>query len=95
MAGGQLVRGLNFRGGIKNDLELLELLPEDEVEWREALRASIIDRVDGLVAADAKRRRLQSATSPDRRRGGHRDLCRPGNPTARDAPPQVRRRSNA
>jgi len=29
MAGGQLVGGLNFRGGIKNDLELLELLPED------------------------------------------------------------------
>jgi hypothetical protein len=40
------------------------------------------------VAADAKHRRLQSAASPDRRRGGHRDLCRPGNLTARDAPPR-------
>jgi hypothetical protein len=30
MAGGRgCARGLNFRGGIKNDLELLELLPED------------------------------------------------------------------
>ena len=61
LAGGQLVGGMNFRSGIKDDLELLQLLPEDEVARREALRTSIVDRVDELLAADEKRRSLRSA----------------------------------
>ncbi len=61
MAGGQLMGGTNFRGGIKDDLELLALLPEDQVTQREALRASIVDRVDELLVADEKRRNLRAA----------------------------------
>jgi len=42
---GQL-RGPNLRDGIKQDLELLEQLPEIEAARREALRRSIDDRID-------------------------------------------------
>src|ERR1700684_4543544 len=55
---GQL-RGPGLREGIKQDLELLEQLPEVE----EALRRSINERIDELVAANDKARRLRVAAS--------------------------------
>ena len=55
---GQL-RGPGMREGIKQDLELLEQLPEVEVTRREALRRSINERIDELVAANDKARRLR------------------------------------
>ena len=57
---GQL-RGPNLREGIKQDLELLERLPEAEVARRDALRRSINERVDELVAANDKARQLRAA----------------------------------
>jgi hypothetical protein len=59
---GQL-RGPGLREGIKQDLELLEQLPEDEVARREALRRSINERIDELVVANDKARRLRAAAA--------------------------------
>ena len=59
---GQL-RGPNLREGIKQDLELLEQLPEIEVARREALRRSIDDRIDELIVAEDTARRLRTAAS--------------------------------
>jgi hypothetical protein len=53
--------GRDFRTGIKEDMELLERLPEDEESRRAALRRSIADRIDDLVAANEKRRQLRAA----------------------------------
>ena len=59
---GQL-RGPNLREGIKQDLELLEQLPEAEVARRESLRRSINERIDELVVANDKARRLRDAAA--------------------------------
>ncbi|MDT5410099.1 MAG: hypothetical protein QOG14_2319 [Mycobacterium sp.] len=59
---GQL-RGPNLREGIKQDLELLEQLPEIEAARREALRRSIDDRIDELIVADNTARRLRATAS--------------------------------
>jgi hypothetical protein len=59
---GQL-RGPDLREGIKQDLELLEQLPEIEVARREALRRSINDRIDELIVAEDTARRLRTAAS--------------------------------
>jgi hypothetical protein len=62
VAVGQL-RGPGLRDGIKQDLDLLEQLPEVEVARREALRRSVNERIDELVAANDKARRLRAAAS--------------------------------
>jgi hypothetical protein len=62
VASGQFF-GRDFRSGIKEDMELLERLPEDEESRRAALRRSIADRIDDLVAANEKRRQLRAAAS--------------------------------
>jgi hypothetical protein len=62
VASGQFF-GRDFRTGIKEDMELLERLPEDEESRRAALRRSIADRIDDLVAANEKRRQLRAAAS--------------------------------
>src|SRR3984885_15633585 len=59
---GQL-RGPNLREGIKQDLELLEQLPEIEAARREALRRSINDRIDELIVAENKARQLRATAS--------------------------------
>jgi hypothetical protein len=59
-AAGQFV-STDFRAGIKEDMELLERLPEDETDRRAALRRSIADRIDDLVVANEKRRQLRAA----------------------------------
>jgi hypothetical protein len=56
---GQL-RGPDLREGIKQDLELLEQMPEIEAVRREALRRSINDRIDELVDANDKARQLRA-----------------------------------
>jgi hypothetical protein len=62
VASGQFF-GRDFRTGIKEDMDLLERLPEDEESRRAALRRSIADRIDDLVAANEKRRQLRAAAS--------------------------------
>jgi hypothetical protein len=59
-AAGQFV-GRDFRAGIKEDMDLLERLPEDETDRRAALRRSIANRIDDLVIANEKRRQLRAA----------------------------------
>ena len=49
-------RGPDLREGIKQDLELLEQMPEIEAARREALRRSIDDRIDELIVAKDKAR---------------------------------------
>jgi hypothetical protein len=58
-AAGQFM-GPDFRAGIKEDMDLLERLPEDEVDRRTALRRSIANRIDDLVVANEKRRQLRA-----------------------------------
>jgi hypothetical protein len=62
VAAGQL-RGVDVRSAIKQDLDLLERLPEDQVARREALRRTIENRIDDLVVATEKGRQLRSAAS--------------------------------
>jgi hypothetical protein len=59
-AAGQFV-STDFRAGIKEDMDLLERLPEDETDRRAALRHSIENRIDDLVVANEKRRQLRAA----------------------------------
>ncbi len=61
VAGGNVLSGVNFRSRIKDDIELLRVLPEDEVELRDALRQSIVDRVEQVIEANAKWRELRVA----------------------------------
>jgi hypothetical protein len=70
-AAGQFV-GPNFRSGIKEDMDLLERLPEDEADRRAALRRSIANRIDDLVVANEKRRQLRAAAIVYR--GNWRDI---------------------
>jgi hypothetical protein len=59
-AAGQFV-STDFRAGIKEDMDLLERLPEDETDRRAALRHSIENRIDDLIVANEKRRQLRAA----------------------------------
>ena len=61
IAGGQLMNGWSFRDSIKDDIELLALLPEEDAERRAALRQSIAERVDDLIEANARRRQIRTA----------------------------------
>ena len=62
VAAGQL-KGPDFRGGIKADLDLLDRLPPEETERRAALQHTIEQRIDDLVAANKKSRQLRSAAA--------------------------------
>ena len=68
---GQL-RGPDLREGIKQDLELLEQIPEIEAARREALRRSINDRIDELIVANDKA--LQLRTKASSYEGNWRDI---------------------
>ena len=61
LLGGEAMGGLGFRSGIREDFELLELLPDEEEARKAALRQSIMDRIDDLIEASAKRRQLRAA----------------------------------
>jgi hypothetical protein len=56
-------RGPDLRVGIKQDLELLEQIPESEADRREALRRSIDDRIDKLIVAEDTARQLRAAAT--------------------------------
>lgn len=56
-------RGPDLRAGIKQDLELLDKIPESEAARREALRRSINDRIDDLIAANDAARQLRAVAS--------------------------------
>ena len=56
-------RGPDLRVGIKQDLELLEQIPETEADRREALRRSINGRIDELIVANDTALQLRVAAS--------------------------------
>jgi len=65
IAGGALMglaagsmKGPDFRGMIKSDLELLDKLPPEDVELRAALKASIDRRIQNLIVSTEKSREL-------------------------------------
>jgi hypothetical protein len=62
VAAGQ-IRGPDFRGTIKADLDLLERIPEEESARRAALLRSINQRIDDLVQANTRSRELRAAAS--------------------------------
>ncbi|WP_319455277.1 MULTISPECIES: hypothetical protein [unclassified Mycobacterium] len=79
IAGGALVgllagnlRGPDVRGLIKQDMELLELLPPDQVERRAQLQRVIDIRIDDIVAGVDKNRSLVEMAQSYR--GNWRDI---------------------
>ena len=62
LAAGQ-IKGPDFRGTIKQDLELLEALPPDQAARREALQRTIDQRIDDLVSANDRSRELRAAAA--------------------------------
>ncbi|BBZ61273.1 hypothetical protein [Mycolicibacterium monacense] len=58
-AGG--LRGPDVRGMIAKDMELLERLPEEQVELRARLRRSIDQRIEDLVTTAERSRELRIA----------------------------------
>jgi hypothetical protein len=79
IAGGALVgllagnlRGPDVRGLIKQDMELLELLPPDQVERRAELQRVIDIRIDDIVAGVDKNRSLVEMAQSYR--GNWRDI---------------------
>lgn len=60
MAAGQ-VKGPDFRGTIKADLDLLDRLPPDQAARRAELERTIEQRIDDLVAANDRSRALRAA----------------------------------
>jgi hypothetical protein len=61
-AAGQF-KGPDFRGMIRQDMDLLEQIPEDQTARREALRRSIDARIDDMIAATEKSRELRAAAA--------------------------------
>ena len=61
-AAGQL-RGPDFRGALKLDMELLERIPPDQTRRRAELQRTIDARIDDLVAAADKSRALRLAAN--------------------------------
>ncbi|MCW2652094.1 MAG: hypothetical protein QOE41_1925 [Mycobacterium sp.] len=60
VAAGQL-KGPDFRGQIKADLDLLDRLPDDQPVRRAALERTIEQRIDDLVLANDRTRALRAA----------------------------------
>jgi hypothetical protein len=66
------LKGPDVRRGIKQDMELLEQLPPEQVERRAELQRSIDSRIDDLIAAVDRYRPLRRAAASYR--GGLRDV---------------------
>lgn len=62
LAAGNL-KGPDFRGMIKDDLDLLDKIPEENTELRAALRRSIDQRIVDLIATTEKSRELRQIAS--------------------------------
>lgn len=71
VAAGNL-RGPDIRGAIKDDIELLDKIPEDNVELRAALRKSIDERIVDLITATEKSRELREIAASYK--GNWRDI---------------------
>jgi hypothetical protein len=71
VAAGNL-RGPDVRGAIKDDIELLDKIPEENVALRAALRRSIDVRIADLIAATEKTRELREIASSYK--GNWRDI---------------------
>ena len=65
------IKGPDYRGMIKDDLELLEKIPPEDVELRAALKSSIDVRIADLVVSTERTRQLRDAASSYR--GNWRD----------------------
>jgi hypothetical protein len=83
LAGGVMLGGLagrsnpgapDLRGVIRSELELLQRIPEDQVERRAALKRAISEHIDDLLTAIEKRRELQNSTTYFTEKGHWRDL---------------------
>jgi hypothetical protein len=79
IAGGALLataagsfKGPDFRGMIKQDLDLLERIPPDRVELRAALQRSIDERIADLIVSTEKTRELREVAASYR--GNWRDI---------------------
>ena len=57
------IKGPDYRGMIKDDLELLEKIPPEDVELRAALKSSIDLRIADLVVSTERTRQLRDAAS--------------------------------
>jgi hypothetical protein len=71
IAAGSL-KGPDFRGMIKQDLDLLERIPEDRVELRAALQRSIDERIADLIVTTEKTRELREVAASYK--GNWRDI---------------------
>ena len=71
VAAGNL-RGPDVRGAIKADLELLDMIPEDNVELRTRLRNSIDERIADLIVTTEKSRELREIAASYK--GNWRDI---------------------
>jgi len=71
VAAGNL-RGPDVRGAIKADLELLDKIPEDDVELRTRLRKSIDERIADLITATETSRELREIAASYK--GNWRDI---------------------
>src|SRR3954449_1888519 len=70
IAGGALLgavagnlKGPDFRGMIVKDMDLLERIPEDQVELKARLKASIDQRIDDLITTTERSRELREAAA--------------------------------
>lgn len=70
IAGGALIglvagnlKGPDYRGIIKSDLELLAMIPPENVSLRADLEASINQRISDLIVTTEKNRELREAAS--------------------------------
>ena len=70
IAGGALMglvagnlKGPDYRGLIKSDLELLEMIPAENTSLRADLEASINQRISDLIVTTEKNRELREAAS--------------------------------
>jgi hypothetical protein len=66
------IRGPDVRGAIKDDIELLDKIPEENVELRAALRKSIDERIVDLITATEKTRELREIAASYK--GNWRDI---------------------
>jgi hypothetical protein len=70
IAAGQF-RGTDYRGVIKEDMDLLDRLPEDATERRAELQRSIEARIDDLIYAADRGRALRRADVLPGQLAGH------------------------
>jgi hypothetical protein len=71
IAAGSL-KGPDFRGLIKQDLDLLERIPEDQIQRRADMQRTIDQRIDDLILSSEKSRELREAAASYR--GNWRDI---------------------